>query len=98
MVPPRVLPSPTSHRSGSLCPACQVRRKFPHYYLCKSCWFSLPVDSRRLLWRQDADARRRLFRLYEALSQGRPLAQITRDIIDGRPVRPDGGTCDGHHA
>lgn len=62
-------------RPHAICLACGERRLVEHY-LCRGCWFQLPVETRRRLWRRDAGARDRLFQLFSAIRRGVPLARI----------------------
>lgn len=57
------------------CPACPQTRA-PGQYLCRGCWFALPVAARRALNLRD---RRSMARLQELLAQvraGRALGEV----------------------
>ncbi len=68
--------------SGPLCPACHLRRKYRDHYLCSRCWFALPFDTRRLLWRRDQHARGRLLSLLQAIHRNIPLRKITPEVVN----------------
>ncbi|MFF7259504.1 hypothetical protein ACFZCL_04310 [Streptomyces sp. NPDC008159] len=58
------------------CPGCPGRRNHGQY-LCRTCWRSLPADTRGRLTRRDKRAVLRLQQLQQALAARTPL-QIIR--------------------
>ncbi|MEU4825082.1 hypothetical protein AB0H37_24690 [Actinomadura sp. NPDC023710] len=66
---------PDSHSSAPACPSCG-REKNPRHYLCRGCWAQLPDTVRRLLYRKDRLAFRRLSDLHEQLRNNVPLHEI----------------------
>lgn len=57
------------------CPACAAP-KAKTQYLCKPCWFSLPLTARTALKKPDMQAFRRLSDLLEQIRNGVPLGEI----------------------
>jgi len=75
---------------ASFCFYCKRPKRRPRFYLCGACWFRLPHETRELLWMRDTDARRRLARLYQELSQGRRLEEITPGLVTPSPLARSG--------
>jgi hypothetical protein len=63
------------HRKA-MCLACGAQERRIGQYVCPGCWAVLPVETRRRLYRKDADARNRLFQLLSALRRGVALGAI----------------------
>ncbi|GAQ64085.1 hypothetical protein [Streptomyces scabiei] len=57
------------------CPSCKQPRDHGKY-LCRSCWRSLPADTRGRLARRDARAFQRLRELHRALDANTPISSI----------------------
>jgi len=60
----------------SLCLGCGQRNRQAAHYLCRTCWYALPDETRRRLGLHDDQARDRLFQLFAALRRAVPLAEI----------------------
>ncbi len=61
-------------------PACPVpdcpNPREPRHYLCRACWYALPVPQRRRLRLEDPRALERLSSLYRQVAAGTPLAHV----------------------
>ncbi|MFJ7034901.1 hypothetical protein ACIQUE_29160 [Bacillus cereus] len=57
------------------CLSCRAPRN-PRTYLCRSCWYQLPVTTRVRLTRPDSYALARLRELNGQLTAGVPLGEI----------------------
>ena len=66
---------PDLHGAMQTCPACGGGKN-PRHYLCRGCWPQLPDTVRRLLYRKDRLAFRRLSDLHEQLRNDVPLSEI----------------------
>jgi hypothetical protein len=66
---------PDLHGAMQTCPSCGGAKN-PRHYLCPSCWRQLPDATRRLLYRKDRLAFRRLSDLHEQLRNDVPLNEI----------------------
>lgn len=61
-------------------PPCPVRgcdgEREPRQYLCRRCWYALPVEQRRRLRLTDRRALERLARLYDQVCTGTTPADV----------------------
>ena len=58
------------------CPADCGRTRESDKYLCRTCWFELPAETRRTLNRRGAGAIHRYLRLIDQIHDGMPLDTI----------------------
>jgi hypothetical protein len=58
------------------CPTGCKRHRDAGKYLCRTCWYRLPVDTRKALTRRGAGAIDRHRALLDAIAAGTPLTDI----------------------
>jgi hypothetical protein len=59
----------------TICPSCDGKKP-DKKYLCGTCWFQLPGDTRSRLLMRDRFALKRLQELYDQIGDDVPLSEI----------------------